>query len=78
MNQEDKIQTVCPHCPNLIDEDEVVCPHCGEAVVEEDPKYTNAQFKTHSRGKVKNKYRNMACPCGSGKKFKKCCIGKVD
>ena len=43
-----------------------------------DPKYANAEYKTHSRGKVKNKYRNMACPCGSGKKFKKCCIGKVD
>ena len=40
--------------------------------------YVNRQFKTHARGKVKNKYRNMACPCGSSKKFKKCCIGKVD
>jgi len=22
--------------------------------------------------------RNQPCPCGSGKKFKKCCISKVD
>lgn len=41
-------------------------------------RYVNRQFKTHTRGKVKNKYRNMTCPCGSGKKFKKCCMGKVD
>lgn len=24
----------------------------------------------------KNNMRNMKCPCGSGKKFKKCCWGK--
>jgi uncharacterized protein YchJ len=22
--------------------------------------------------------RNATCPCGSGRKFKKCCIGKAD
>lgn len=38
----------------------------------------NVEHKTYSRGKVKNKYRNMTCPCLSGKKFKKCCISKVD
>lgn len=26
-----------------------------------------------ARGKVR---RNDFCPCGSGKKFKKCCVGK--
>lgn len=25
----------------------------------------------------KNCYRNRLCPCGSGKKFKKCCMAKV-
>lgn len=25
------------------------------------------------RVKLKNSYRNRPCPCGSGKKFKKCC-----
>jgi uncharacterized protein YecA (UPF0149 family) len=24
-----------------------------------------------------NVYRNHKCPCGSGKKFKKCCIGET-
>lgn len=24
----------------------------------------------------KNKFRNKPCPCGSGKKFKKCCFNK--
>lgn len=59
---------------------DVPCPksEVEEADSSKDPKYANAEYKTHSRGKVKNKYRNMTCPCGSGKKFKKCCIGKVD
>jgi len=25
----------------------------------------------------KNKYRNKPCPCGSGKKYKKCCLHLV-
>jgi len=29
----------------------------------------------HSVG-VKKIGRNDSCPCGSGKKYKKCCIGK--
>lgn len=45
MNQEDKIQTVCPHCPNLIDEDATSCYHCGESVGIKDPKYANAEYK---------------------------------
>lgn len=40
--------------------------------------YPNYEHRTHKGSRVKNKYRNMTCPCGSGKKFKKCCIGKVD
>jgi len=51
-------------------------PQVEEPQVEE--AYPNQAHKTHKRSRVKNKYRNMACPCGSGKKFKKCCIGKVD
>jgi hypothetical protein len=27
--------------------------------------------------KLYGKNRNMPCPCGSGKKFKKCCLGKT-
>ncbi len=41
-------------------------------------KDNNRKFKSYSGGKVKNKMRNIPCPCGSGKKFKKCCMGKVD
>lgn len=40
--------------------------------------YPNADHKSHKFAKVKNKYRNRSCPCGSAKKFKKCCINKVD
>ena len=29
-------------------------------------------------GLRKNSYRNRPCMCGSGKKFKKCCINKPD
>jgi uncharacterized protein len=43
-----------------------------------DEAYSNQAYKTHKGGKVKNKYKNLPCPCGSGKKFKKCCINKVD
>jgi len=25
---------------------------------------------------LKGKYRNLPCPCGSGKKYKKCCYTK--
>ena len=28
-------------------------------------------------GKRLSKMRNQPCPCGSGKKFKKCCIDRV-
>lgn len=31
-----------------------------------------------ARNPFRNVGRNDPCPCGSGKKFKKCCIGKVD
>jgi uncharacterized protein YecA (UPF0149 family) len=47
-----------------------------ELVVEES--YPNQEFKTHKLSGIKNKFRNKPCPCKSGKKFKKCCIGKVD
>ncbi len=32
--------------------------------------------KTHLPGQVKKVGRNSPCPCGSGKKYKKCCLGK--
>jgi hypothetical protein len=30
-------------------------------------------FRDSPKNRVKNKYRNKPCPCGSGKKYKKCC-----
>jgi uncharacterized protein YecA (UPF0149 family) len=29
------------------------------------------------RNPLRNVGRNDPCPCGSGKKFKKCCLGKA-
>lgn len=32
------------------------------------------EFEHLSKQARKNKMRNQPCPCGSGKKFKKCCL----
>ncbi len=40
------------------------------------------QVQLTSGGGVRNPWRNVGrndpCPCGSGRKFKKCCLGKID
>lgn len=59
-----------------ITKEEIIASKTGTEVFDE--AYPNQEHKTHKGSRVKNKYRNMTCPCGSGKKFKKCCIGKVD
>ena len=38
-------------------------------------KYVGHLQPTFSRGTIAK--RNAPCPCGSGMKFKKCCLGKV-
>lgn len=37
-----------------------------------DPRLRKINFK------YPNAKRNEPCPCGSGRKFKKCCFGKLD
>ncbi len=39
--------------------------------------YDNRSLAGKLRIKHKNSKRNLPCPCGSGKKFKKCCWYKV-
>ncbi|MEW5760915.1 MAG: SEC-C metal-binding domain-containing protein, partial [Candidatus Thermoplasmatota archaeon] len=39
-------------------------------ILNENKKVPNAYDKKHKIG------RNEPCPCGSGKKYKKCCLGK--
>jgi uncharacterized protein YecA (UPF0149 family) len=48
-----------------------------------DPRRINAQkflYSLYNKQKIKmgDVGRNDPCPCGSGKKFKKCCINKVN
>ncbi|MGI2800178.1 SEC-C metal-binding domain-containing protein [Photobacterium damselae] len=38
---------------------------------------TEIDEETARRILLKSRYRNMRCPCGSGKKFKRCCQLKV-
>lgn len=41
--------------------------------------FDNAMSKFElPRRRVKNNERNKLCRCGSGKKFKKCCIGTIE
>lgn len=36
------------------------------------------QYAAQSKGSAKSIGRNSQCPCGSGKKYKKCCLKKAD
>lgn len=40
--------------------------------------WTREGFGEPQRNPLKDVGRNDPCPCGSGKKFKKCCLGKVE
>ncbi len=40
--------------------------------------WTREGFGEPQRNPFKDVGRNDPCPCGSGKKFKKCCLGKVE
>ena len=40
--------------------------------------YDNKSELGKLRIKNKNRFRNKPCPCGSGKKFKKCCWSKYE
>lgn len=52
------------------DSDEAFCPWCAE------------EMRRHGRVEVLERGilpgRNAPCPCGSGKKFKKCCLTKLE
>jgi HEAT repeat protein len=50
-----------------------------DTVLEEDPAFANQQEAPPTTFRRSQRIaRNDPCPCGSGKKFKKCCYGKVD
>tara|TARA_R110000765_G_scaffold279705_1_gene377268 strand:+ start:564 stop:806 length:243 start_codon:yes stop_codon:yes gene_type:complete len=52
-----------------------VCGHCGGAWHPTHSPIPNAEFKDELKAFMRQKVgRNDLCPCGSGKKFKKCCI----
>lgn len=42
-----------------------------------DERLKELKAQGHTLSKRVKISRNAPCPCGSGKKFKKCCIGKV-
>lgn len=48
-----------------------------EAKEKMDKRLKELQAEGHILSKRVKIGRNEACPCGSGKKFKKCCLGKV-
>jgi len=45
-------------------------------LLEEMPRAERRVTLVQERRRVKNNQRNKCCPCGSGKKYKKCCIAK--
>lgn len=60
---------------------EVVVQWMKDQGIEGFPKYEERPKKPPARStqltKVSEVGRNEPCPCGSGKKYKKCCIGKI-
>lgn len=59
--------------PNIVICDELTERSMGEL---EGIPYEYPEVKNTEVRKKKKVGRNESCPCGSGKKFKKCCIGK--
>ena len=57
-NEEGDRMYYCPDCHPDMDR---VCPECGRV-------YPDANLKSAGTPS-----RNAPCPCGSGKKYKKCC-----
>jgi len=51
-----------------------LCPHCGQPLVEEGGSLVHAPPTPPSA--TKKVGRNDPCPCGSGKKYKHCCLKK--
>jgi len=49
-----------------------------EVVAKMDARLNELQGKGHTLVRRVKIGRNEPCPCGSGLKFKKCCISKVD
>ena len=60
----------------MIDRLQGLCADAGDAIRAEMPRSTpppdTGEPARHSVG------RNEPCPCGSGKKYKKCCLAKVE
>ena len=49
-----------------------------EVVEKMDTRLSELESKGHTLIKRVEISRNQKCPCGSGKKFKKCCISLID
>lgn len=63
-----------------------ICEHCGKSNFKPlpNPKYfrcvdcgQNYKYKYTPLKKIKFPGRNEECPCGSGKKFKNCCLNEI-
>ena len=50
----------------------------NEVVEKMDTRLSELEAKGHTLIKRVEIGRNQKCPCGSGKKFKKCCISLID
>jgi len=62
-----------PLSPELMDEFWEIVPECVVALHEYWKQYRLKEFDRLKGSKVIHPNRNDLCPCGSGKKFKKCC-----
>jgi HEAT repeat protein len=51
-----------------------LCPHCGQPLVEQDGDLVHAPPTPPPA--IKRVGRNDPCPCGSGKKYKHCCLNQ--
>lgn len=71
-----------------VDGHDCLCSHREIIVKTEEEKYQDALKEEEERIEKENEWkkklsktikfkRNDQCPCGSGKKFKKCCINKI-
>lgn len=60
-----------------IDTGELISDEQMKKLMSKDPekakRYKQVEHATPLQLKRKNVHRNEPCPCGSGKKFKKCC-----
>ena len=66
----------CPGCGALRQGEARFCAVCGQPFASEEAKSEDARKPETFRREMPKVGRNDPCPCGSGKKYKNCCMNK--